>query len=105
MKSKLLITDYSSVCYDMLYMCKPVLFYQFDYEKFINSVGTYINMDKDLMGDRSISAIDLCNDINKMAKSNFRIPYEYKLMRDNSFTYFDRNNSLRIIQELKKVME
>ena len=105
MKSKLLITDYSSVCYDMLYMCKPVLFYQFDYEKFINSVGTYINMDKDLMGDRSISIIDLCNDINKMAKSNFRLPYEYKLMRDNSFTYFDRNNSLRIIQELKKVME
>lgn len=104
MRSKLLITDYSSVSYDMIYMNKPVLFYQFDYEKFVNSVGTYVNMDKDLIGDRSFTVIDLCNDINKMAESGFRLPYEYKLKRDNSFTYFDRNNSLRVIQELKKLM-
>ncbi|WP_396133684.1 CDP-glycerol glycerophosphotransferase family protein, partial [Faecalibacillus intestinalis] len=31
---KLLITDYSSVCWDMLFMAKPVLFFQFDIDRY-----------------------------------------------------------------------
>ena len=32
--SSMMITDYSSVFMDMIYMKKPVLFYQFDYDRF-----------------------------------------------------------------------
>jgi len=34
LRSDLLVTDYSSVVFDFSYMQKPVIFYQFDYEKF-----------------------------------------------------------------------
>ncbi len=33
-KSALMITDYSSVFFDFAYMCKPVIFYQFDEKEF-----------------------------------------------------------------------
>ena len=34
MKCRMLITDYSSVCWDMLYQNKPTLFYQFDLDQY-----------------------------------------------------------------------
>ena len=33
-EAALLVTDYSSVHFDFAYMCKPVIYYQFDYEMF-----------------------------------------------------------------------
>lgn len=44
--SKLLITDYSSVAYDFYFMNKKVYFYQFDKEKYLKNVGSYVNLDK-----------------------------------------------------------
>ncbi|EOU2062760.1 teichoic acid biosynthesis protein B [Clostridium perfringens] len=35
-KSKVLITDYSSIHFDFAYMKKPILYYQFDYDKFLD---------------------------------------------------------------------
>lgn len=34
MRCRMLITDYSSVCWDVLYQDKPTLFYQFDLDKY-----------------------------------------------------------------------
>lgn len=103
MRAKLLITDYSSLCYDMLYMHKPVLFYQFDHEKYLNITGSYIDISRELPGERSLTVNDLLEDINRAVSNNFRLPYEYKLKRDMSFTYFDRNNSSRIVQEIRRL--
>ena len=36
-EATLLITDYSSVCFDVAYLKKPILFYQFDQEKFFGN--------------------------------------------------------------------
>ena len=103
MRAKLLVTDYSSLCYDMLYMHKPVLFYQFDYERYMEKTGAYIDMEKNLPGERSFTINDLLSDIEKSAKSDFKLSYEYKLKREMSFTYFDKSNSSRIVQELRRL--
>ena len=42
----MLITDYSSVSWDIYYMEKPILFYQFDLEQYNETNGSYIDMDK-----------------------------------------------------------
>lgn len=34
MRCKMLVTDYSSVCWDVFYLDKPVVFFQFDREKY-----------------------------------------------------------------------
>ena len=47
LKSKLLITDYSSVFFDFLFLDKPVIFYQFDYEKYYQHIpGSYISKER-----------------------------------------------------------
>ena len=41
MRCRMLITDYSSVCWDILYQDKPTLFYQFDLDKYNEAHGSY----------------------------------------------------------------
>ena len=103
MSCKALVTDYSSVCWDVLYLNKPVLFYQFDYEKYKNTTGSYIDMERDLPGDRSTSINGLCSDLQGLVKSGFRISYKYQLKRELSFKYFDTSNCVRLVQEIRKL--
>lgn len=62
MHCSMLITDYSSVCWDVLYMDKPVSFYQFDKERYNNVVGSYIDFDRDLPGDS-------CGELDQLLES------------------------------------
>ena len=62
MQCSMLITDYSSVCWDVLYMDKPVSFYQFDKERYNNVVGSYIDFERDLPGDS-------CNELDQLLDS------------------------------------
>lgn len=101
MRCKMLITDYSSVCWDVFYMAKPILFYQFDYDMYNNIHGSYINMETELFGDRSLTLDKLLDDFEKTIAMNFKLPYEYKLMREESYAFIDKNNSSRIVQEIR----
>jgi CDP-glycerol glycerophosphotransferase (TagB/SpsB family) len=103
MRCKLLITDYSSVSWDIFYMGKPVLFYQFDYEMYNKIHSSYIDMTTELFGDRSITLDGLCDDLERAIKMDFRLPYKYELMREGSFAYIDDNNCSRIVQEIRKM--
>ena len=103
MSCKVFITDYSSVCWDVLYLNKPVLFYQFDYEKYKNTTGSYIDMERDLPGDRSTSINGLCDNLQRLINSDFRMSYKYQLKRNLSFRYFDKNNCVRLVQEIRKM--
>lgn len=45
-KTDILITDYSSVFYDYASACKPILFYMYDLEEYLNETrGTYVSVD------------------------------------------------------------
>ena len=103
MRCKLLITDYSSVCWDVYYMNKPILFYQFDYDLYNKVHGSYINMEKDLFGYRSLTMDKLLDDFENAIKNNFKQPKEFDEMRESTFAFTDKNNSARIVLEIKKM--
>lgn len=102
MKCSMLITDYSSVCWDVYYLDKPVLFYQFDYDKYSVAHGSYINMETGLFGNRSTEEADLIKDIRHFVENGFVENEKDRIDAAKYFEYRDNNNSKRIYEFLKK---
>ncbi len=102
MGCKLLITDYSSVCWDVYYQGKPVLFYQFDLEQYNETTGSYIDMEKELFGDRVLTPEELLAALTRYAENDFRLPEKYAEMRPKMYAYLDHNNSQRVCEEIMK---
>lgn len=50
LQADMLLTDYSSIIWDFIYMNRPVIFYTFDQEAFLKMRGSYLDLDKDLLG-------------------------------------------------------
>ena len=102
MECKLLVTDYSSVCWDVYYQGKPVLFYQFDVEQYNETQGAYIDLEKDLFGDRATTPEELFALLEEAAEHGFRLKPQYADMRESMYKYIDHNNSQRTCQEIMK---
>ena len=81
MKCSMLITDYSSVSWDVHYLAKPVLFYQFDYDLYQQANGSYIDMTRDLFGDRCLDQECLVKNIKEYIEHNFKEKERYAQMR------------------------
>ena len=103
MSSKMLITDYSSVCWDFFYLGKPIMFYQFDYDLYMENHGSYIDMTKDLWGDRCLEEDELVNGIIDYIGNGFREKAQFADMRSGLFAYLDHDNCRRTYEYLKKI--
>lgn len=64
-KTKLLITDYSSICYNAFYQGAGVVFYQPDLSLYEKENGKLIPSDDEYIGKRAFSAQELENIFNK----------------------------------------
>lgn len=95
MESSLLITDYSSVSWDMYYLKKPIIFFQFDH-----IMNGYLNVEHELFGDRCMHVNELVQLLTFYMNNGFKEKERYKLLRNRLFSYVDRNNSKRIAQKI-----
>lgn len=102
MECRLLVTDYSSVCWDVYYQGKPVIFYQFDVEQYNETQGAYIDLEKDLFGDRATTPEQLFALLEEAAENGFRLKPKYADMRESMYKYLDHNNSQRTCEEIMK---
>ncbi len=66
-----LVTDYSSVCWDVFYLDKPVVFFQFDRDKYMEAHGSYLDMDRELFGDCAQDVDGLLTYMEKCADDHF----------------------------------
>ena len=105
MQCKMLITDYSSVCWDVLYQNKPTLFYQFDLDKYNEAHGSYIDMKTDLFGDRTETLDQLLDSLEKTIQNGFRMEPKYEKMQQEYFQFEDHEHSRHICEEIKKWMK
>ncbi len=102
MRCKLLVTDYSSVCWDVLYQNKPVVYYQFDYNLYNQVHGSYLDMTTQLPGDRFTDVKDLVPCLDSYAAAGFEMKPKYRKMAKQYFMFRDHHNSHRIYKFLKK---
>ena len=101
MKCSMLITDYSSVCWDVYYMGKPVIFYQFDYDMYMENHGSYLDMEHDLFGERYTELADVTESIRRYIGNGFRESNLARSMRPKYFRYIDNDNSKRTYEYLR----
>lgn len=102
MQCKMLVTDYSSVCWDVFYQGKPCIFYQFDVDKYNEAQGAYIDLEKEMFGDRAVNNDQLFRLLEEEADMGFALKPEYAEMRLHSYEYLDHNNSQRVCEEIRR---
>lgn len=102
MRCKMLVTDYSSVCWDVFYLDKPVVFFQFDRDKYMEAHGSYLDMDRELFGDCAQNVDGLLTYMERCADDHFVVRPEYEKMQKSFYKYFDDQNSRRICDAIVK---
>jgi len=100
-KGVLLITDFSSVFTDFAYMHKPIIYYQYDKEEYLNnhclSINkTYFNFENDGFGKVTNTEDELLKELEYYLKNSFQERKIYKDKIDNFFKLHDQNNCERI---------
>lgn len=100
MSCHMLITDYSSVSWEVYYQGKPVVFYPFDLETYEKAHGSYVDYRKDVFGDLAWTEEELLDTIESYVKNNFQEKPEYAKRRDTLLPYRDHNNSKRIYEAI-----
>lgn len=103
-KSKLLITDYSSVHFDFAYMKKNVIYYQFDEKKYyeLHCKKGYFDYYSDGFGPVCSNFEEVKNEIKKFLKKQ-EVNKKILSKVDEFFVYNDTKNCERIYNEITKL--
>lgn len=100
MRASLLITDYSSVAWEMYYQNKPTLFYHFDINDYNKYQGSYLDMENELFGDKAMNPTELIQYIKNYVNTDFKHPEKFVKMRKKYFSYVDNKNCERTYKEI-----
>lgn len=97
--SDMMITDYSSASFDMLYQRKPVLYYWFDSQRFFATRGgPLVCPHTGIPGPVLTTELDLISALKKYIKNNFSLDKQHSKIANKFFTYKDNNNTKRIVE-------
>lgn len=94
-ESACLVTDYSSVSFDALFLHKPVFLYQFDQEDYGLREDAFIDIDTQLPGNVSLEADMLLDKIKTSHAAGW--PFDLQPQRDLYFDNCDNQNSARTL--------
>ena len=107
-EADLLVTDYSSTAMDFAYLRKPVLYAQFDKERFFSGEHTYqkgyFEYERDGFGEVVYDLESLAEQIISCMRSGCRLKEEYEKRIDVFFAYHDRNNCQRVFEKTAALM-
>ena len=101
MECSLLVTDYSSVCWDVFYLGKPTLFFQFDRPTYLQVHGSYLDMEKELIGDCAETSEELIEGLYQAVSKDFALQPRYRALREEYFPVRDQNNCKRIYEAIR----
>lgn len=99
-ESSLLITDYSSVSSDFLYMNKPVVMYQFDPHN--NHHAPVKEIQYSNLGSIVSNENELVQTVQRIVENDFKADRQYVKNSQRIFKYKDQNNCQRIYEVIKQ---
>ncbi len=103
-QSKLMITDYSSVAFEMGFLNKTVLYYQFDQKEIFSGTHTiqhgYFSYEKDGFGPVATEERELLRELERTLANNGEPLAPYASRINNTFAYQDDNNCHRVYEAI-----
>lgn len=104
--SAFLITDYSSISMDFAYMRKPMLYYQFDEEKFRRGQYPegYFSYKDDGFGPFCATLEDVCHDLERFMANGLAGEQLYSQREEAFFPLYDTDNCKRNYLAIKNMM-
>ena len=102
-QNKLLITDFSSTFFDFAYLHKPIIYTQFDTEKFYESQifdKGYFDYEKDGFGPICKTVDETVNAIIKIIDNDCVIDKKYEKRINTFYEYTDNKNCERIYNKI-----
>lgn len=102
-QSALMITDYSSVALDFAYMLKPVIYYQFDENRFREAQYErgYFDYRTCGLGEWTDHEEDVIKLVEKSIQLNFAVNEAFRNSHQSFFPLYDDHNCARIYQKLR----
>ena len=100
-ESKLMITDYSSVAFDFSFLNKPVIYYQFDKDKFLGKQPSHLDIESELPGIIVNNQQDLEKQLQKMIMNHYQIDQNVEKKANQFIKYRDQYNSQRIFETVQ----
>lgn len=100
--SEMMITDYSSVFFDMIYMKKPVIFYQFDrddFRKFQYEQG-YFDYQNTPFGKSYTKQNLVLEELQKIVENGYRCTDDFMRAHKEYFKFYDTQNCERIFKAI-----
>ncbi|MDE6750795.1 MAG: CDP-glycerol glycerophosphotransferase family protein [Lachnospiraceae bacterium] len=92
----MIVTDYSSIVFDVIYLGKPVLFFQYDQDIYSKYRGSYINLDTDLPGEVTHSLDTFIEALIREIENGFIVEDKYCARAKKYFDHLDKQNCERI---------
>lgn len=103
-QSKLCVTDYSSCAMDFAYLRKPVIYTQFDKEKFYSGEHIYKQGDFDYVqdgfGEVTYNLDELIDTIIEYMENDCKLKALYRDRAESFFEHNDQNNCERVYKKL-----
>jgi CDP-glycerol glycerophosphotransferase len=95
-QSAIMLTDYSSVGFDFSFLSKPVIYFQFDRDRFLGRNGSHLDLDNELPGPVTFTARSVIAQIEEVLNTGAVMSAEYALRADRFIKNRDRQNCERI---------
>ena len=103
-KADMLVTDFSSIYFDIAYQSKPSIFFQFDAGNKNNKEG-YFDFERDGFGPVFGTVDEVQAAISAVAENGFQLDEPYRTRAQRFFSFLDSNNSARVDRELSSLIE
>ncbi|MBO0907701.1 bifunctional glycosyltransferase/CDP-glycerol:glycerophosphate glycerophosphotransferase [Arthrobacter sunyaminii] len=104
-RSRVALTDYSSVAFDLALIGSPLVYFHFDRGEIFNGKHNYrkgyFEFDRDGLGPVALSPDEVMHHLADLAERNFERHELYTLRTKQAFAYLDDGNSERVFQAIK----
>ncbi|WP_193746347.1 CDP-glycerol glycerophosphotransferase family protein [Demequina aestuarii] len=94
--SAVVLTDYSSVGFDAALLHRPVLYFQFDRDRFLGRKGSHLDLDTDLPGDIAFTRTQVMAALSRVIGNGLRPSEENVQVADSYYPARDQQANARI---------